>query len=48
MYVDEFRGMPHRRHNPMDPPSPIWLVAATGAVGLFAFLIMIIGFMGLG
>ena len=42
-YVDEFHGMPHRTHDPMGPPSAIWLVGATAVVAMVMILVMIVG-----
>ena len=42
-YIDEFPGQPHRMHNPMEPPSSIWLVGGTAAIAAIAIVVMIVG-----
>ena len=42
-YKEEFKGQPHRRHDPLGPPSVIVLTGATAALGVVGFVIMIVG-----
>ena len=46
MYVDEFPGQPHRRHNPLEPPSIVMILAATVGLAAVAMIVMVVGMAG--